>query len=123
MFTSILVRSFSWEVALTPDEGFSQGFTRRIVGVPKAESDAILAFLFRQIGENPDHQVRFRWQVNSIAFWDNRVRMSSSLQMFYKALTTTHFAFRLSLIQLRSIFGPLCVMHFGPHLTGKNQPL
>ena len=50
-----------------------QGFTRRIVGVPKAESDAILTFLFHQISENPDHQVRFRWEVNSIAFWDNRV--------------------------------------------------
>ena len=50
------------------------GFVRRIVGVPKAESDAILTFLFRQISENPDFQVRFKWEVNSIAFWDNRVR-------------------------------------------------
>ncbi|KAI3607882.1 alpha-ketoglutarate-dependent taurine dioxygenase [Moniliophthora roreri] len=33
------------------------GFTRRIVGVPKAESDAILNFLFHQLGENPDYQV------------------------------------------------------------------
>lgn len=49
------------------------GFTRRIVGVPKAESDFILDFLFRQIAENPDFQVRFHWEPNSIAFWDNRV--------------------------------------------------
>ena len=49
------------------------GFTRRIVGVPKAESDAILSFLFHQISENPDFQVRFRWERDSIAIWDNRV--------------------------------------------------
>jgi len=53
---------------------FYAGFVRRIVGVPKAESDAILNFLFRQISENHDFQVRFKWEVNSIAFWDNRVR-------------------------------------------------
>ncbi|KAH8101019.1 alpha-ketoglutarate-dependent sulfonate dioxygenase [Cristinia sonorae] len=49
------------------------GFTRRIVGVPKAESDAILNILFHQISENPDFQVRFHWEPNSIAFWDNRI--------------------------------------------------
>ena len=51
------------------------GFTRRIVGVPKAESDAILTFLFRQISDNPDFQVRFKWRTNSVAIWDNRVRV------------------------------------------------
>ncbi|KAJ7455314.1 hypothetical protein B0H11DRAFT_2067619 [Mycena galericulata] len=45
------------------------GFTRRIVGIPKAESDAILSLLFHQIAENPDFQVRFKWGKNSIAFW------------------------------------------------------
>lgn len=49
------------------------GFTRRIVGVPKAESDAVLAFLFNQISENHDFQVRFRWEKDSVAIWDNRV--------------------------------------------------
>ncbi|KAF8643263.1 hypothetical protein AX16_009148 [Volvariella volvacea WC 439] len=50
------------------------GFTRRIVGIPKAESDAVLSFLFHQISENPDHQVRFKWQPGDVAIWDNRVR-------------------------------------------------
>jgi len=49
------------------------GFTRRIVGVPKAESDAMLSFLFHQISENPDFQVRFRWGKDSVALWDNRI--------------------------------------------------
>ena len=46
-------------------------FTTRIVGVPKGESDAMLAFLFRHV-QNPLFQCRFHWKENSIAFWDNR---------------------------------------------------
>lgn len=59
------------------------GFTRRIVGVPKAESDTILNLLFHQISENPDFQVRFRWEPNSIAFWDNRVVTHSATFDFW----------------------------------------
>ncbi|KAM5537246.1 hypothetical protein V8D89_009179 [Ganoderma adspersum] len=59
------------------------GFTRRIVGVPKAESDAILSLLFHQIAENPDFQVRYRWQPNSIAIWDNRVVTHSATYDFF----------------------------------------
>jgi sulfonate dioxygenase len=61
------------------------GFTRRIVGVPKAESDAILSFLFHQIAENVDNQVRFQWEPNSIAFWDNRVVVHSATFDFWPA--------------------------------------
>ncbi|KAI0783841.1 hypothetical protein BC629DRAFT_528872 [Irpex lacteus] len=59
------------------------GFVRRIVGVPKAESDAILNLLFHQISENPDFQVRFHWERNSIAIWDNRVVTHSATFDFY----------------------------------------
>ncbi|KAH9831620.1 alpha-ketoglutarate-dependent sulfonate dioxygenase, partial [Rhodofomes roseus] len=59
------------------------GFTRRIVGVPKAESDAILQLLFRQIAVNVDFQVRFHWEPNSIAFWDNRVVTHSATFDFW----------------------------------------
>ncbi|KAI0311331.1 hypothetical protein OF83DRAFT_1069006 [Amylostereum chailletii] len=61
------------------------GFTRRIVGVPKAESDTILSFLFHQISENTDHQVRFKWEPGSIAFWDNRVVTHSATFDFWPA--------------------------------------
>ncbi|KAG5647331.1 hypothetical protein DXG03_000399 [Asterophora parasitica] len=61
------------------------GFTRRIIGVPKAESDAILTFLFHQISNNPDHQVRFHWEPNSIAIWDNRVVTHSATFDFWPA--------------------------------------
>jgi taurine dioxygenase len=46
-------------------------FTTRIAGLPRAESDAILRFLFQHV-QQPLFQCRFRWQRNSMAFWDNR---------------------------------------------------
>ncbi|KAI0925647.1 hypothetical protein AcW1_008025 [Taiwanofungus camphoratus] len=59
------------------------GFTRRIVGLPKVESDAILSLLFHQISENPDFQVRFHWEPNSIALWDNRIVTHSATFDFW----------------------------------------
>ncbi|GJJ08133.1 hypothetical protein Clacol_002341 [Clathrus columnatus] len=59
------------------------GFTRRILGVPKAESDNILQFLFREISENPDFQVRYKWETDDIAFWDNRVVTHSAIFDFW----------------------------------------
>ncbi|MBR8741189.1 TauD/TfdA family dioxygenase [Nocardiopsis sp. MG754419] len=46
-------------------------FTTRIVGLPQQESDELLRFLFQQ-AHAPEFQVRFQWEANSIAFWDNR---------------------------------------------------
>jgi alpha-ketoglutarate-dependent taurine dioxygenase len=46
-------------------------FTTRILGLPKPESDAILRFLFEHV-QDPRFQCRFRWEKNSMAFWDNR---------------------------------------------------
>ena len=49
----------------------NRGFTRRLNGVPRDESAAILDYLYTH-AENPLFQCRFRWQPNSVAFWDNR---------------------------------------------------
>ncbi|HET8996368.1 MAG TPA: TauD/TfdA family dioxygenase [Acetobacteraceae bacterium] len=49
----------------------NRGFTRRILGIPRDESDGVLAYLFSHM-ENPLFQCRFRWRANSVAFWDNR---------------------------------------------------
>ncbi|TCD60554.1 hypothetical protein EIP91_009870 [Steccherinum ochraceum] len=59
------------------------GFTRRIVGVPNPESNAILNILFTQISENPDFQVRFHWEPNSVAIWDNRIVTHSATFDFW----------------------------------------
>ena len=40
--------------------------------VTKDESDSILEYLFRHISQNHDLQVRFKWNKNDIAIWDNR---------------------------------------------------
>ena len=51
----------------------NKGFTKRINGVTKDESDVLLAYyLFNLVTQNHDAQVRFKWRKNDIAIWDNR---------------------------------------------------
>lgn len=59
------------------------GFTRSIVGVPKGESDAILGYLFKLISTSQAGTVRFKWEQDDIAFWDNRVSVHSATYGFY----------------------------------------
>lgn len=56
----------------------NQGFTMSIVGMTKAESRATLDFLFAHC-ENPEFHVRFQWQANSMAMWDNRAVMHNAI--------------------------------------------
>jgi taurine dioxygenase len=46
-------------------------FTTRLAGLTSEESERLLRFLFQHVG-SPEFQCRFRWERNSIAFWDNR---------------------------------------------------
>ncbi len=46
-------------------------FTKHIIGMAQADSDALLGVLYHQ-ANMPEYQCRFRWAKNSIAFWDNR---------------------------------------------------
>ncbi|KAJ7102924.1 hypothetical protein C8R44DRAFT_682352 [Mycena epipterygia] len=50
----------------------NKGFTKRIVELTEDESDDVLAYLFRHVSENHDMHVRFRWNKNDVAIWDNR---------------------------------------------------
>ncbi|KAL1583528.1 hypothetical protein WHR41_07724 [Cladosporium halotolerans] len=50
----------------------NKGFTRRILGVTKDESDLLLQYLFNLLTQNHDAQVRFKWRKNDLAIWDNR---------------------------------------------------
>ncbi|KAG0613861.1 hypothetical protein M758_6G134800 [Ceratodon purpureus] len=50
----------------------SQGFLTRIVDLQQAESDALLGFLFAH-ATKPEFTVRWKWQPDDLAFWDNRV--------------------------------------------------
>ena len=49
----------------------NEGFTTRLKDLPRAESDARLAFLFTHLAQ-PRFHCRFDWRVHSMAFWDNR---------------------------------------------------
>ncbi|MGA2409492.1 MAG: TauD/TfdA family dioxygenase [Candidatus Binataceae bacterium] len=57
-------------------------FTTRVVQLKPNESDALLQMLFRHI-ENPVFQCRFRWQADSVAFWDNRCVQHMALWDYY----------------------------------------
>jgi len=59
-----------------PDSGkkaiyVNSTFTRALEGMAIEAADALLQPLYRAAW-SPDIQCRFRWQKNSIAFWDNR---------------------------------------------------
>lgn len=50
----------------------NEGFTTRINELGAAESEAILKLLFAH-GTRPEFTLRWRWQANDVAMWDNRV--------------------------------------------------
>jgi taurine dioxygenase len=58
------------------------GFTTRITQLARAESDAVLRFLYHHV-ETPEFHCRFRWQVNSVAFWDNRCVQHHAMWDYY----------------------------------------
>ena len=60
-------------------------FTQYIVGMERAESDALLAHLYAQAAI-PEYQCRFRWQKNSIAFWDNRACQHYAVSDYWPAV-------------------------------------
>lgn len=49
----------------------SPNWVDRIVGLPDDESEALLHLLYEHV-KSPELQCRFRWQRDSVAFWDNR---------------------------------------------------
>ncbi len=60
----------------------NRGFTTSIPQLSKTESDALLEMLFRH-AEMPKFHCRFKWQPNSVAFWDNRAVQHQALWDYY----------------------------------------
>ena len=56
----------------------NRSLTQRIVGMLNAKSGRLLEYLYSHI-DRSEHQVRFRWQNNSVAIWDNRVSQHYAL--------------------------------------------
>ena len=50
----------------------SEGFTTKINELSQRESDLVLNFLYAHISR-PEYSLRWKWQVNDVAFWDNTI--------------------------------------------------
>ena len=50
----------------------NQSFTRQIVDWSTSESDRLLHYLYNHINQ-PEFQVRHRWEKGDVAMWDNRI--------------------------------------------------
>ncbi|MFC4099504.1 TauD/TfdA dioxygenase family protein [Paenibacillus xanthanilyticus] len=60
----------------------NSSFTTRIVGLEEQESEKVLQYLFRQIAI-PEYHVRFRWEPDTVAFWDNRALQHYAVNDYY----------------------------------------
>jgi taurine dioxygenase len=69
----------------------NEGFTTHINELPAAESQAVLGMLFALAGR-PELTVRWKWQVNDIAFWDNRVTQHYAIADYLPERRTMHRA-------------------------------
>lgn len=69
----------------------NEGFTTRIVELSEKESDAVLALLYAH-ATKPEFQVRWRWQPNDVAIWDNRVTQHYANADYYPARRVMHRA-------------------------------
>lgn len=67
----------------------NEQFTLKIKGMHDDESRAVLNFLFKQT-RIPEYQFRFRWQENSMVFWDNRSTQHYAANDYYPQRRTMH---------------------------------
>ncbi len=63
----------------------SPGYVQHIVGMEPAESKSLLKHLYAQ-AKIPEYQCRFRWQKDSIAFWDNRCTQHYAVSDYWPAV-------------------------------------
>lgn len=62
----------------------NSGFSRRIIGLKKEESDTLLQFLYRLVQQGTDLQARVSWLPGTVVVWDNRVTAHTALLDFEK---------------------------------------
>ena len=77
-------------------------FTTHIEGLSDKESAWLLDHLYAQ-ASRPEYQVRFRWQANSIAFWDNRSCQHYAVADYYPAMRAME---RVTVIGDKPFFDP-----------------
>jgi taurine dioxygenase len=79
-----------------PDTGrkglfVNEGFTTHVNELNPLESQALLAFLFAHAAR-PEFTVRWHWQVEDVAFWDNRVTQHYAIADYLPERRTMHRA-------------------------------
>ena len=52
---------------------FNPGFVTGIVGIPKLEADTVITYLNELVTTTQENHVRFQWQKDDVAIWDNRI--------------------------------------------------
>lgn len=77
-----------------PDTGkqalfVNRTFTRRIRGLRKDDSAAILDLLCAK-AETPEHQVRMRWTEGTVAMWDNRCTQHYAVNDYFPEYRRMH---------------------------------
>ncbi|MEQ1776414.1 MAG: TauD/TfdA family dioxygenase [Burkholderiales bacterium] len=50
----------------------NEGYTTRLLGVERKESDAVLRYLFDHL-RTPEFQIRHHWRKGDLVVWDNRI--------------------------------------------------
>ncbi|WP_258276042.1 TauD/TfdA family dioxygenase [Paenibacillus sp. SC116] len=74
-------------VRIHPETGrktlfLNAAFTIRIVGLEPEESEQLLQYLFQQ-AHIPEYQIRYTWEANTIAFWDNRATQHYAVSDYF----------------------------------------
>ena len=69
----------------------NEGFTTRINELSETESEAVLKLLFAH-STRPEFTIRWRWQTNDVAFWDNRVTQHFAVDDYRPARRVMHRA-------------------------------
>ena len=67
----------------------NQLMTYKIKGMSDAESKAILDLLYEHMTKE-EYMVRFRWEKNSVAFWDNRCTAHRGINDFFPSHRLMH---------------------------------
>ena len=81
----------------------NEGFTTRIKDLPLAESDVLLAFLFKHLAQ-PQFHCRFHWRAHSMAFWDNRCTQHLAIWDYWPQ---TRHAYRVTVQGDRPFYEPV----------------
>lgn len=58
-------------------------FTSHVVGMSRAESDAILNLLYQHLEQNPRWQCRVSYEPNTLTMWDNRCAQHHAVWDYY----------------------------------------